>query len=425
MTLLTKFGVRNFKGIREADLELRPITILIGANGSGKSTIAQALLLLRQSLDRNDLVPSGHCVRLGEDSDLFFNRDLTNPIEFLLEGERAGSSYREEIKVGNGRNRITFSAKFSTPFGIIVSKENTVTSPEISDGSFKITIGPTDRFSGPFTITSVTPGQKTPEEVKTIRNILSEISSMIQSDLTPIWFVSSIRGTLMPFHPLQDLARNNLAFPTDIELEKRNTDWISTLAYNPALLARLSRWCVQILQTPLEYRLAQRKQIILERVRQRTNRLRPEEETPKVNIVNDGFGLNQLSFLLTQLALAPPESIVAIEEPEIHLHPRAQTKLMEVLVEDVLQTRKTLLITTHSEHIVYQALIMVGLRKLKPDQLALYHFLEDPDGCRGRKLPFSPQGRLEKGLPDFFEANVEQFKSYIDILAGTKGEDDS
>ncbi|MFQ5820829.1 MAG: AAA family ATPase [Candidatus Heimdallarchaeota archaeon] len=48
--MIKRFRVQNFKGIRDADLELRPITILIGANDSGKSTIAQALLLIKQSM---------------------------------------------------------------------------------------------------------------------------------------------------------------------------------------------------------------------------------------------------------------------------------------------------------------------------------------------------------------------------------------
>src|SRR5947208_3924924 len=51
-----------------------------------------------------------------------------------------------------------------------------------------------------------------------------------------------------------------------------------------------------------------------------------------VNLVNEAFGLNQLLMPLLLLAGAPAGSIVGIEEPEIHLHPRAQVALCDLLL---------------------------------------------------------------------------------------------
>lgn len=412
--LLTRFGVRNLKGLEEAEIELRPITILIGSNGSGKSTVAQALLLLKQSLGSTQLIPSGEHVNLGELRDLFFSRELKTPIAFLLEGKRGVMHYREEFEFGE--DGISYSsAEFSTSYGPIRVTGEEITPTRITGTDFGIDLAPSNVFPQGFLIKGTSGGGgETRNALRAAVDELNSIFPAIIEDLQRIWYVPPLRGTLRPFHPLEAKPLSNLATPSAADIETRNASWITTLGYTPELLAQVSRWCSDILQTSLKERLVPEKQITLE-----STGLHHQ-----INIANEGFGLNQLAFLLTQLALAPPDSIVAIDEPEIHLHPRAQARLMQVLVEEAVTNRKTLLLVTHSEHIVYQALTMVGLRDLQPEQLALYHFMEgitftEGKRCyRARRLPFDHQGRLEQGLPDFFEANIEQYKRYLDILVG-------
>ena len=70
-----------------------------------------------------------------------------------------------------------------------------------------------------------------------------------------------------------------------------------------------------------------------------------------VNIVSEGFGANSLIMLLLQLVSADKGATVMIEEPEIHLHPKAQAELASVLAEVALEEDKQVIMTTHSEHI--------------------------------------------------------------------------
>lgn len=51
---LTSLSLRNFKSIKEAKLDLSPLTILVGRNSSGKSTLIQAILLLAQNASSTD-----------------------------------------------------------------------------------------------------------------------------------------------------------------------------------------------------------------------------------------------------------------------------------------------------------------------------------------------------------------------------------
>ena len=47
--MLTRIRLENFKSWRELDMELAPLTLLFGTNSSGKSSVLQALLLLKQT----------------------------------------------------------------------------------------------------------------------------------------------------------------------------------------------------------------------------------------------------------------------------------------------------------------------------------------------------------------------------------------
>ena len=72
--MITQWGLRNFKGVKEARLALRPLTILSGENSSGKSTVLQSMALVAQTLaahlERDVLVLNGHLVSLGAFADI-------------------------------------------------------------------------------------------------------------------------------------------------------------------------------------------------------------------------------------------------------------------------------------------------------------------------------------------------------------------
>lgn len=95
--MIVKFGLKHFKGIIDANINIKPITILIGANGSGKSSIGQALLLIRQSMEYSQLLLNCNFIRLGNIDDLFFKRDFTNLIEFYIKGKSEGLNFSEKM----------------------------------------------------------------------------------------------------------------------------------------------------------------------------------------------------------------------------------------------------------------------------------------------------------------------------------------
>lgn len=84
--MLTKIHVENYKGFKEAEIPIKPITILLGANSSGKSSILQLLLLLQQTAEetsnsyKSALKILGNRTSVGKPENLFYGLDRKIPI---------------------------------------------------------------------------------------------------------------------------------------------------------------------------------------------------------------------------------------------------------------------------------------------------------------------------------------------------------
>lgn len=84
---ITKITLENFKGISDrTEVELKPITVLFGANSAGKSTLLQAMLYLRELLERRNadadqLQASGASIDLGGFQQFVNEHDLSKGVK--------------------------------------------------------------------------------------------------------------------------------------------------------------------------------------------------------------------------------------------------------------------------------------------------------------------------------------------------------
>jgi len=132
-----------------------------------------------------------------------------------------------------------------------------------------------------------------------------------------------------------------------------------------------------------------------------------------------GIGISQVLPVLVH-AYADESKIIAIEQPEIHLHPALQAELGDLFIEAAVGERKnTLLLETHSEHLILRIMRRIRethLKTLPPGKMAVTAsdvsvLFVEPDGSRSivRQMPLNAIGELVKSWPGgFFEEGLRE-----------------
>jgi predicted ATPase len=127
-----------------------------------------------------------------------------------------------------------------------------------------------------------------------------------------------------------------------------------------------------------------------------------------------GIGVSQVLPVLVH-AFADVEKIVAIEQPEIHLHPKMQAELGDLFIESALGKRKnTFLLETHSEHLILRILRRVrettekrlpqGMEPIKPEDITVVYVEPTSNGSIIKQLTVTPDGDFAEPWPGGFFA---------------------
>jgi predicted ATPase len=127
-----------------------------------------------------------------------------------------------------------------------------------------------------------------------------------------------------------------------------------------------------------------------------------------------GIGVSQVLPVLVA-AYASQGEILAMEQPEIHLHPALQAELGDVFIESALSGRgNTFILETHSEHLILRILRRIrettdgelppGITPIRPEQVAVLYVLPERGGARVVEIPIRPDGEFAERWPQGFFA---------------------
>jgi len=133
-----------------------------------------------------------------------------------------------------------------------------------------------------------------------------------------------------------------------------------------------------------------------------------------VLLVNDGFGVNQVVYILAKAQRLDVDTLL-IEEPEVHLHPSVVRKLARVFCSLVTEEQKQIILTTHSEQFLLSLLACVREGLIPASDLRCYHVTRDRRTSVFDEQPVTEAGQIEGGLSSFLEAEVEDLKSLLSI----------
>lgn len=132
-----------------------------------------------------------------------------------------------------------------------------------------------------------------------------------------------------------------------------------------------------------------------------------------------GFGVSQVLPVLVN-ACVLKERLIAIEQPELHLHPAQQAELGDVFIESALGDRKnTFVLETHSEHLIlrimrriretYSGKLPEHLPPIKPSDVSIQFVEKDGNRSIVRSFPLNERGELVKAWPGgFFEEGLKE-----------------
>jgi predicted ATPase len=388
--------IKNFKSIRELELkQLGKLNVFIGPNNSGKSSVLQAVALIAQST-RNSIQYQGKFVDVGSFNEAVFAGKTRNKIDIELEFILA-----EEMKDFSWLGKFRAYPQL-TKFEIIIGQGGI---------EQQILKSPTNEITCKFYR----------EEINGLRTVLKFNDVEVNregSDLPTIlgWYVKKPSRLKIEEYPVgvDEIAfinrlvdslvvrlRNVYYFSTTRAIKQ----WQQTLGVvdsfgatgehaismlhhiysnEPSIFEKISKWVKKLgVGRLISSTKGANASIILE----------DPVLNKRVNIINCGFGVNQLLSVIGECFGSPPRSTIMIEEPEIHLHAGAVGTLIDMFLETISEN-KQILITTHSDRLVFELWARLKLGLVKSEDIRLYLIDKDSKGT------FVKQIKLEKRISE-------------------------
>ena len=414
--MITNITLENFKCFRKLVVDPRLITVFIGPNGSGKSSVLQAMALLKQSIGSNGIRFSGDLINLEGLQDIlpkFTKHERSCHIGFGGTAERpelADLGFGELVQfryVANVHQQgpVTVGGDLQFQFEnehhlVETSANSDQVITAIVFGRSRARFVPGTTIAKPLDLVALDR-----EDTPPIQAGIDLIINIPNFVLNQLRFVNATRGLVQPRYRQEDQIVDDVSLLGGLTQQERQT--ATNLVYSRSLENRVSSLIEKVTGVGLRADTIPPQSIAVKAV----------SPVGEVNVVSEGFGTNALILLSLQMVSSVRGATVMIEEPEIHLHPKAQAKLASVLVEEAQAENKQLMMTTHSEHILGRLLTLVAENKLDVDELAIYAFEKDEEGvCTAERLEVAADGRVKGGLKDFFESHLDELNRYVNAL---------
>jgi predicted ATPase len=410
--MLSALRFTNFKSWPDAVVECGTITGVFGTNSSGKTSLLQFLLLLKQTKDATDrgiaLELNGDLVKLGTIKDAIHQHDESKSIsaglDFYLDSDLviADPSQKRTSSIARG-SELRFETELFVHQSAPVSRRIAYTldnkcfslSPRNGENSafelgamsregealefaFKRTLGRKWQIPGPIKSYAF------PDQAKTYfqnSGFLSELEAAYEAQLDSIFYLGPLRQ-----YPQRDYlwARSR---PSDVgQRGEKAIDAILAATENGEKRNVKSKSRLMPFQAMIAYWLKQMglidsfevAEIALGSNRWQA-RVRTRPGASEVLLTDVGFGVSQVLPVITLLQYVPEGSTVVLEQPEIHLHPLAQAALADVMIQAATHRNIQVILESHSEHLLLRLQRRIAEGAISSNDVRL-HFCDAPRG---------------------------------------------
>lgn len=326
--MINQLILKNFKCFETLDLNLKPLNVLMGLNGMGKSTVIQSLLLLRQSYQENRLSGlklNGKYVKLGNGSDVLSERAEDEVIGITLEENKNEMRTQFSYLTNSDLLENQFSLKEIPAQSVLFGKNFCYLS------AYRIEPQDLYRIADEKELQSREFGN-TGEYAIHFLNMYGD--QRIEND---------------------HVIYNNM---DDRSLEQQVKCWMSLIA--PGILPQV------VINNGL--RTAELKYAFREGM----------ENTNAYKSVNVGFGITYVLPVIIAILSAKPGDLLLFENPEAHIHPAGQRWLGE-LIAQASAGGVQIVLETHSDHVLNGIRLAVKKGKLKSEDAGIFFFYKDDE----------------------------------------------
>ncbi|MCP4695449.1 MAG: DUF3696 domain-containing protein [Gammaproteobacteria bacterium] len=373
--MISSLHVSNFKCFRNQTVEFGKVTLLSGLNGMGKSSVFQALLLLRQSclqglLQKTGLVLNGELAQIGMAEDALFENAKDPEIGFELSLNN-GVTANWRFQYVRGKDTLKHAA---TPPG------EEVFSCSLFKNEFHYLeaerTGP--RIAYPISVSRV-------QEQRQFGNRGEFITHFLQ-----------LFGT-------EKISCSALAFPglESRQLVHQVEAWLGKVS--PGIRLNFVPHTEMDLIN-LQYSFARKGEV-------------PSGEYRTTNV---GFGITYALPVIVALLSSEPGSLVLLDSPDAHLHPQGQVQ-MGRLIALAANCGIQAVVETHSDHILNGIRLAVHAGDIEPEQVRLHFFQRAEQNKDGSSeivsLHIDRDGRIDEWPEGFFD----EWENSLDALMEPSG----
>ena len=396
-TGINRIGISGYKSIKDESLEIRPITVLAGANSTGKSSVMQPILLLKQTLDAGrprTLLLKGKNVYLSslEQVRPRFDYDEYPVMSITVENDNV-SAKSEFSSLENGA-AISDEVKLVRSCFVLNPKNNTkeplcfceTSTNEYLQGIMCETYDQTPSGANYKAVADrcfyhIVP---LPQSERQLALRGFKPSDKISSDIQGIIHLPGLRGN-------SGRSYESLTFVDHPYYAETFPDYTASLIEHWSKNRESNQYQSLIYYL---YRLHLAKGISTRRTEnsrlevlvgwhqnRQPSLVNGEKERDMVNIADVGVGISQALPILTALITSKPKQLVYIDQPDIHLHPFAQRGLVDVIIDAAMRDVRIVLETHNALFLLaLQTAIAEKTCGITSDKVAMYWFSRNDDG---------------------------------------------
>lgn len=375
--MITKLKISNFKSHQNTEIDTGLLTLLSGINSSGKSSVLQALLLLRQSFKKNRLSAG---------------LDLNAPLCDIGKGIDALNQFSSDSEL------ITFGLQTNNLYQ-----------------EFKFNVH--DRYQDTFL-----PQERimifTPEimQLSLFTNNFQYLSAgrIAGIDLYPMdSYAVETERQLSVNYGQGELVANFLEY------------WGNHRDYNISseLLLHKSTSSRKLLDQTIAWEneispritMFPKKEADKATIDYGYKGIGTQAPTKGLKPKNIGFGISYSLSIVVALLSAEPGALLIIENPEAHLHPKGQSKLAE-LIARAAKSGVQVFIESHSDHI-FNGIRKAFHAKLLDKDIAKIHYfeLDEKNVTRSTEINIAENGRILNTVPGFFDQFDDDLDELLDL----------